>query len=336
LAATTYPGQELTRADYLEWQYQRNPDGPPVAYCGEQDGQTVAQYLVLPRTYSFSERTVRGSLSVNTLTHPQHRGGGWFVRLAEATYADCAAEGIGFTLGFPNRNSFGGFTGRLGFRSLGTLDFLVCPLQWTGILRRFFRRNSSRKGEELQLQLSQPCIFRSPEYRIEDWEAGSLSDEFFLNFLASKQATTARSSAYLEWRYRSCPGRRYRILRITDPERKNMLGFVVLRALELSGLRCGVLVDFGCTPDDLPALEELFRFSLDRFRASGLDAAVAAAVPGSDEADLLLSAGCYRVPRRLLPQPLEVILRIHDPHLIAQVPTDLGSWFLTFGDYDVL
>lgn len=115
-----------------------------------------------------------------------------------------------------------------------------------------------------------------------------------------------------------------------------MLGFVVIRALELSGLRSGVLVDFGCLPDTMSALAELFRFAIGRFQASGLETVVAAAVPASEEADQLIAEGFYRVPVRFLPQPLNMILRTHTPQSSSGIPTDLRSWFLTFGDYDVL
>ena len=36
LAATTYPGQELTSEDYLDWQYRRNPDGPVLLHLGSR------------------------------------------------------------------------------------------------------------------------------------------------------------------------------------------------------------------------------------------------------------------------------------------------------------
>lgn len=336
LAATTYPGQELTNEDYLDWQYRRNPDGPVVLHYGSSDQSVAAQYLVIPRTYWINGAPVRGSLSVNTLTDPKYRGEGWFVRLAEATYSACQQEGLAFTIGFPNRQSHSGFVGRLKFRSLGNLEFLAMPLRWTGIARRIFSRTRKRKGPDLFLSLPTPCLYRSKGYCIEDWEPGQLSDSFFRQFHESKKATTLRTAAYLTWRYQQCPTRHYRFLRITDPDRTRMLGFVVLRALELSGLRCGVLVDFGCLPDAMPALAELFQFAIGRFQASGLEAVVAAAVPTSEEADQLIAEGFYRVPARFLPQPLHLILRMHTIQPGFGLPTDLQSWFLTFGDYDVL
>ncbi|MBK7911402.1 hypothetical protein [Candidatus Pollutiaquabacter sp.] len=336
LAATTYPGQELTSEDYLDWQYRRNPDGPVLLHLGQSDQGVAAQYLVVPHTYWISGAPVMGSLSVNTLTDPMHRGEGWFVRLAEATYSACQQEGLAFTIGFPNRQSHSGFVGRLEFRSLGNLEFLAMPLRWTGILRRLVSRTRKRKGSDLPIALPSPCLYRSKEYCIEDWEPGALSETFFRHFHESKLATTHRTSAYLMWRYQQCPTRHYRFLRITDPGRTRMLGFVVIRALELSGLRSGVLVDFGCLPDTMSALAELFRFAIGRFQASGLETVVAAAVPASEEADQLIAEGFYRVPVRFLPQPLNMILRTHIPQSSSGIPTDLRSWFLTFGDYDVL
>lgn len=336
LASTTYPGQEMSSEAYLDWQYVLNPHGPVLLHTGQSDDRTIAQYLVIPRNYRCGATSLKGSLSVNTLTHPEFRGAGWFVRLAEATYDSCTSEDIAFTLGFPNKESRPGFTGPLHFKSLGDLSFLALPLRWTGILNRFLGKDRTRKGAELYLNIPEPCLYRSKDYCIEDWEPGPLSVDFFHAFHATGKFTTERSDDYMMWRYLKCPTRRYRFLRITDPDRRRMLGFVVLRAIKLSGLRCGVLVDFGYLSDEPLALSELFRFSVDRFKDSGMDAVIAAAVPRCSSEQLLRSEGFLRVPSRLLPQHLTVIQRLHDPKQAARVPTDLESWFLTFGDYDVL
>jgi GNAT superfamily N-acetyltransferase len=119
---TVFGRRELYVPRYLRWMYVENPAGPVVgvnAWCGDR---IAGHYAVIP-IRSESERGHHSSaLSLNTATHPEHRGRGLFVRLAEETYALAAERGIEEIVGVANARSTPGFVRRLGFRSCGALE----------------------------------------------------------------------------------------------------------------------------------------------------------------------------------------------------------------------
>ncbi|MBK6837031.1 MAG: GNAT family N-acetyltransferase [Bacteroidetes bacterium] len=59
LTNQTYSGQEIADANYLAWEYHRNPDGQSIIFVAEDQGKIVSQYLVLPRTYKIRDEKVK-------------------------------------------------------------------------------------------------------------------------------------------------------------------------------------------------------------------------------------------------------------------------------------
>src|SRR5687767_9910781 len=102
LINTTYLGREISDLLYLQWEYEKNPDGKAIITIAEYNSQVVSQYAIIPRTFSFQGEKLKGSVSVNTITHPQHRGKNLFSQLAAETFKRCAEQEIFFTIGFPN------------------------------------------------------------------------------------------------------------------------------------------------------------------------------------------------------------------------------------------
>ena len=69
---------------YLAWQYVQNPVGPVVgvnAYAGDA---LAAHYVTLPMEARVGGVTVRGLLSLNTATHPDHQGKGCLLYTSDA------------------------------------------------------------------------------------------------------------------------------------------------------------------------------------------------------------------------------------------------------------
>ena len=124
------------------------------------------------------------------------------------------------------------------------------------------------------------------------------------------------------------------MLAIGDEKGSGISAYIVLRSVELMGMRCGVIADIGGL--QVQPLKELISYSVRRFRESGMDAVVAACSPSCDEYTALRRAGFFHVPSRLLPQPLHFILHLTPGHTASEALSDFGNWFLTFGDYDVL
>jgi hypothetical protein len=90
-------------------------------------GMAVAFYGVIPCFLQHAERILRSAQSADTMTHPQYRNQGLFVKLANLTFNLCKANGIQLVFGFPNQNSLPGFINKLGWVCTDTMDCFVIP-----------------------------------------------------------------------------------------------------------------------------------------------------------------------------------------------------------------
>lgn len=109
--------------EYLKWQYSDNPRGKVIAFNAYTvDGQLAAHYAVIPIEMLIEGKRIKGVLSLNTATHPEHRGKRLFTILAEKTYVRAAELGSKFVIGVANANSTHGFLKNLGF-------YLIAPLE---------------------------------------------------------------------------------------------------------------------------------------------------------------------------------------------------------------
>ena len=124
----TFPERiEKFSFDYLKWQYLENPRGKVVAFNAyTQDGEIAAHYATIPVVMMINNQESNGLLSLNTATHPDHRGKRLFTILAQRTY-DYAKEELGrkFVIGVANANSTHGFLKYLGFYLVSPLDVKV-------------------------------------------------------------------------------------------------------------------------------------------------------------------------------------------------------------------
>lgn len=115
-------GNEALSTTYLRWQYRDNPKGPAVGFNALAGDRIVAHYATIPMSARLHGEVVRGLLSINTATDPAHAGKGLFTQLAAHTYASGQQQGFGFVIGAANDNSVHGFTRKLGFEAMGSLE----------------------------------------------------------------------------------------------------------------------------------------------------------------------------------------------------------------------
>jgi GNAT superfamily N-acetyltransferase len=116
---------DLFSYEYLRWQYGDNPHGKVVGFDAYDGESLAAHYATIPVSYVLDGKTIRGVLSLNTATHPDHQGKGLFKKLAAATYDLAAEQGFQFVIGVANQNSTHGFVNRLGFSLLSPLEVRI-------------------------------------------------------------------------------------------------------------------------------------------------------------------------------------------------------------------
>lgn len=82
------------------------------------NGELAAYYGVFPVQMRVGDETFTAAQSGDTMTHPDHRKQGLFIRLAEETYRLAYDEGVKLVFGFPNDNSLPGFQRHLNWTFL--------------------------------------------------------------------------------------------------------------------------------------------------------------------------------------------------------------------------
>lgn len=148
--------------EFLKWQYADNPTGAIVGYNAYWGEELAAHYVTMPIYMNVNGQKTLGLLSLNTATHPDHRGKRLFTILAEKTYQYAAENGYKFVIGVANANSTHGFIKHLGFKLIGPLVFKV------GVGQNLFQRTDY-------------TFTRYWDKEIMDWRLKNPSMEYFKN-----------------------------------------------------------------------------------------------------------------------------------------------------------
>lgn len=94
------------------------------------DGERLAAfYTLMPVRLRLGGETVLAAQSMDTMTHPDYRGRGLFLKLAKACYDLAAAMGVEVVYGFPNENSYPGFIRRLNWDHTGDISRWLRPVR---------------------------------------------------------------------------------------------------------------------------------------------------------------------------------------------------------------
>ena len=84
---------DIETFDYVKWEYAENPVGNIVGFNAYMGEELAAHYVTMPIYMIIEGKKTLGLLSLNTATHPNHRGKRLFTILAERTY-EYAAENV--------------------------------------------------------------------------------------------------------------------------------------------------------------------------------------------------------------------------------------------------
>jgi hypothetical protein len=97
-----------------------------LAYAGDVP---AAFYGVIPSFIECDGKPVLAAQSADTMTHPDHRGKGLFIKLAKLTYDLCYHEKILILFGFPNQNSLPGFVNKLNWQVSAQMECFIIPVK---------------------------------------------------------------------------------------------------------------------------------------------------------------------------------------------------------------
>lgn len=339
LLRANYGDVDFAQESFFRWQYEENPAGPAQIWLAEDPESEVlaGQYVVIPMRLCLDGAERLGCLSLNTLTDARYRGRGIFTGLARRLFSTLPDAGVALTYGFPNPNSYPGFVEKLEFRDIGQAPLMVKPLD---VQRLAGRKFGGVLGSVLGTAggLLRPMLWprtRTPQGTgiqiIARDTAGPEFDEFWESQKRRHRLMVVRDARYIAWRYLRCPTRRYNVLSAVSGDR--VTAYLVGRIAEVFGVRAGLVVDMllDTGERDIRAAEHLLAAWESLCASESVEVLAGLMLPHVPEAIAFRRCGYWTVPRRLLPQPMPVIMREHE----TEIPKlGLRDCFLTFGDYD--
>ncbi|WP_025742724.1 GNAT family N-acetyltransferase [Aquimarina pacifica] len=133
LLRVTFPKAEKYTEEFVKWQYVENPVGSMIGFNAFLNDELAAHYALMPIKALVHGKEEKGLLSLNTATHPQHRGKKLFPILAAKSYQRASDLGFGFVIGVANAQSTSGFLKKLDFQLVGMLN---AKLGWGKIVQK--------------------------------------------------------------------------------------------------------------------------------------------------------------------------------------------------------
>lgn len=296
------------------WEFLENPAGTQVVLGVERTGRVIAQYACLPARVNLRGQDVCAGQGIDSVVHRDYRRGlkreGAFLKVAKFYFDHYGVPEVNaFGYGFPNKKAY-----RIGTKLLGYAP-IAAPV--TTIARNLFNfRDDSEVGRCAD---ATGAIVELSRFDAE-------SDALWARLEPELPMAIRRTAAYLNWRYVTIPGVRYRAFALLERDgsyracwvvRPNWMGPPILALPEL-------MVD----PKDVGAIARALEHVVALARETGQPRVETWIPPISPVYDAILARGF-----KAEDSPFNLCLKIYDPALDAAWAR--AHWYYTIGDSDV-
>ncbi len=333
LAKTNYDSGDIINKEYINWQYNQNPFGKPIMTLTREvlKSEVVGQYLVIPIEYYVNGYLKPGSLSLNTLTREDYRGKGLFTQMALKTYETCANQNISFTVGYPNTQSFPGFVKKLNFNHVEDIPILIKPLKPFKIFFNKLLSKGVKHGGEIELTIIDDLSYLGFNFNSDIEKYKVFWDEYKKN----KKVILNKSFEFMEWRYRKIPTRNYKIIKAEVNGKIHAI--MVVRAENTLGSRTIIIMDFMVLNDEysIQLGKKLLNYAVKEFKRNSIEMMTVLSQNNNIEHTILKKSNFYKIPKKILPQPIPYIVRINKDDENSKLLNELNNWQVGFCDYDI-
>ena len=186
-----------SRLDYWRWKHEQNPFGASPCLVAESDGRLVGVRMFLRWRWQSGTRSVRAVRAVDTATLPEWRCRGVFSRLTMRLVEEMQAEGVSFVYNTPNSKSMPGYL-KMGWVPVTRIPIWTRPVKVSSLVRGAFS-SAPTQAATLGSFGTITDVLKDPRV------AGFLADAS----QEDERYHTARTPAYLSWRYQAVPGMLY-------------------------------------------------------------------------------------------------------------------------------
>jgi GNAT superfamily N-acetyltransferase len=308
--------------DVATWRhvYFENPSGPPIILLARDCGIVVGHESLVPRRVrAFGCQGLVGH-NLWIMTRPEWRRRGLSRMLALEAIEQTRRAGFLATYAFANPQSLPGFVKHLGRERVSELPLLVRPVR---PLRAALDLLRGRHRCGLPWAWSAPPDWTPPAF-----------DERYTALFADAEAlppiAVVRDAAHLAWRYPAVAGSPYRQRDAVADGR--LRATVVVRPAVESGVPFVFVMEWlwvaGARREAVRLMQAVVRLA----RTIGAAGVAALAMPGTEPRRVLRRLGFVGVPARLFPSGVTLTVRAESEGAWAAP----ASWYLTFGDGDVV
>lgn len=344
--------------DHWKWEYFENPVGKIFSFVAQDDGKIVGHHGVLPTWMNVGGKKIMGAQACDDETHPAYRKQGIFSSLVRQSGAYAASEGVSLLYGFPNELNHPIYV-KFGWSHPGRLPRLVKVISRKSLLMDDLRRlprllkllnpktlvqkqaGTQRRGTpkiatEITKRLawlhSTPPEGRELPKPAANTKIKSITtfdsrfDDFWLKVKDVLPITTWRDSTYLNWRYCSCPDKKYTVF--TAEEDNTLVGFIVAKCQQEEGENVGYIGDFLSLPEKAGVASPLIYAVLDYFKNQSVDTAMCHVFEHNQFYQFIKAQG-FREDG----PGVRLIVWSNMPDLPAST-LDCKQWYLMGGDID--
>lgn len=303
----------MRKADHFDetfwrWQYRSHPAGAAFTVVARDGDSIVGHIANIPAPLEVDGREVPAVVTIDLMVEEAYRRRGVFRLMGDASNAMLEKAGVLLSLAFPSRyESYAGFIKKLGWFVVGDLKIWGRPA--------FGRVQEGVAG----IRVSRLSGF--PDAVDQLWDR--LKPDYGI--------ALKRTARCLNWRYFGNPAGNYQVLAAHRGE--ELLGYLVLQVMRISGLRVGLIVDLLCLNR-----VEVLRPLMDQARRVFLkESAFLCLILGNRiQIPLLRRLGFREFPRVLSPKKYTLIARINQPGTSVKDWIPVDRWTLHFGDWDVV
>lgn len=319
-------GFSRTNAE-MAWIYRPLEGVGAFATLGMDGDRVAALYAGVPVRIQVGSQEIMAAQSLDTMVDKEYRGLGLFTKMARDTYELMSQSDVALVFGFPNGNSYHGFTNKLAWTSLDPVPFLFRPLK-LGYL-------ANRLNKHLGAMLNVPVPVLGAKGRTEAIqrlpdreEVQSLWSEFRINF----QVGRVRDFQFLEARYERHPRAAYKYRAFREDGK--LLGLSIYCVEQKHGGTIGYLMELMCAHGRQDIAKNLISDVLSDMRHAGCDGVLAWCFSHSPYYRQLLRN--VFIPLPVSVRPIELHFGCLPLAWESDVVLNRRNWYISYGDSDTV
>jgi len=316
------------------WQYVEG-EHAPIIILADDGGKICGYYHAVLFTMRYRGRRAIASMEQDVATLKAYRGQGVFAAMTAFLDERKRERGVDFVYAFPNARSLHQVITYHGYVLVAHVPVYVRPLDLPAVAATRLGAAGRVLGAAASpfyralFARAMPLARGEEVVRVDAFDAEL--EQLARDFGAVVPIGLERTARYLTWRFIDKPTREYAIWVLRRDAR--VVAHVVTRPAPLFGVRCVMLMDFGCRSGEEDALLRLISARLAAERAEG--AALGVTMGLHPFFARLRRIGFVQVPERFNPRHFTFTVRAIAP----DVGPDLNapeSWHLTLADWDVM